>query len=311
MFCDALDVAVLGAGLMGTCIAGELAYHGHRVKVYDRSRQALERASNVLEEHKEQLRREECMITRDFVGTVTLTEDLENAVRNARFIFEAVFEDLNVKQDLFESVSRICSQEAIISSNTIQLDVSMIASKAGYPERCIGIRFLYPVYGIPEVEITLARQTIQDSIQKVRQLLEGMGKTLFFRSGNTPLVLSHAQVESRKRAQRDRLRTMLQDGHAPHVQLPSLGHGGTGSYVGQQDGNTANRATVPPPAQQAAEAGPQNECVVCMDSARDTLLVPCHHLCVCSTCADTLKQDQGFCPVCRQNFTGVIRVYQP
>ena len=49
------------------CFTGELAYHGHRVKVYDRSRQALERASNVLEEHKEQLRREECMITPNFV----------------------------------------------------------------------------------------------------------------------------------------------------------------------------------------------------------------------------------------------------
>jgi len=36
-------------------------------------------------------------------GTVTFTEDLENAVRNAVFVFEAVFEDLNVKQDLFES----------------------------------------------------------------------------------------------------------------------------------------------------------------------------------------------------------------
>ena len=49
------------------CFVGELAYHGHRVKVYDRSRQALEKASNVLEEHKKQLRREECMINRDFV----------------------------------------------------------------------------------------------------------------------------------------------------------------------------------------------------------------------------------------------------
>ena len=46
---------------------------------------------------------------------------------------------------------------------------------------------------------------------------------------------------------------MLQDGHAPHVQLPSLGHGGTGSYGSQQDLNTANRATVPPPEQQAGE----------------------------------------------------------
>jgi len=67
MYRNAQEVTVLGAGLMGTCIAGELAYHGHRVKVYDRSRQALERASNVLEEHKEQLRREECMITPNFV----------------------------------------------------------------------------------------------------------------------------------------------------------------------------------------------------------------------------------------------------
>jgi len=137
-----------------------------------------------------------------------------------------------------------------------------------------------------------------------------MGKTLFFRSGNTPLVLSHAQVESRKRAYRDRLRTMLQEGHAAHVQLPSLGHGGTGSYVGQQDGNAANGAMIAPPEQQAAE-DPQNECVVCMDSIRDSLLVPCHHLCVCSTCADTLKEDQGICPVCRQNIIGVIRVYHP
>ena len=39
----------------------------------------------------------------------------------------------------------------------------------------------------------------------MRQLLEGMGKTLFFRSGNTPLVLSHAQVESRKRGRQTAL----------------------------------------------------------------------------------------------------------
>lgn len=47
---------------------------------------------------------------------------------------------------------------------------------------------------------------------------------------------------------------MLQEGHAAHVQLPSLVHGGTGSCVGQQDGNAANGAMmIPPPEQQAAE----------------------------------------------------------
>lgn len=219
-----------------------------------------------------------------------------------------------MKQNLFEIVSQICGQGAIISSNTIQLDMSEIASKADYPQRCVGIRFLYPVYGIPEVEITLAGQTCQDSIQKVRQLLEGMSKTLFFRSGNTPLVLSHTQVEERKKAQRDRLRSLLQHGHARSVQAPNLGHGGFHSAsLSHQESNVANVATVHHPEQASADpdASLQNECVVCMDSTRDSLLVPCHHLCVCSTCADTLKEDQGLCPVCRQNIADVIHVYQP
>lgn len=308
MFRDTQEVAVLGAGLMGTCIAGELAYHGHRVKVYDRSSQALEQAHNVLEEHKDKLRREELMITRNFVGTVTFLNELENAVRNASFIFEAVFEDLNVKQNLFESVSRICRKETIMSSNTIQLDVSEIASKTCNPECCLGIRFLYPVYSIPEVEITLARQTNQDSIQKVRQFLEGMGKTLFFRSGNTPLVLNHAQVEERKRGQRQRLRTLLQDGHAPALRVPNLGHAG---HVGMHSNHNPPQQPLQDSGTSEASLGPQNECVVCMDSTRDSLLVPCHHLCVCMTCANTLERDHGSCPICRQNITGVIQVYQP
>ena len=70
MYRDAQDVAVLGAGLMCTCIAGELAYYGHRVKVYDRNGQALERASQVLEEQKDKLRREELMITRNFLVSI-------------------------------------------------------------------------------------------------------------------------------------------------------------------------------------------------------------------------------------------------
>ena len=46
---------------------------------------------------------------------------------------------------------------------------------------------------------------------------------------------------------------MLQDGHAAYVQLPSLGHGWTGSYFGQQDVNAANEATAHAPEQRAAE----------------------------------------------------------
>ena len=61
-------------------VVGELAYHGHRVKVYDRSSQALEQAHNVLEEHKDKLRREELMITRNFVVRVFMGVHREGGI---------------------------------------------------------------------------------------------------------------------------------------------------------------------------------------------------------------------------------------
>ena len=71
-------------------------------------------------------------------GTVTFTEDLENAVRNARFIFEAVFEDLNVKQDLFESRLIIYEINSSISptmfwcKSVLQTEESFISETVTY-----------------------------------------------------------------------------------------------------------------------------------------------------------------------------------
>jgi len=83
---------------------------------------------------------------------------------------------------------------------------------------------------------------------------------------------------------------MLQDGHAAPVQVPSLGHGGTCSYVGQQDGNTANGTTVPPPEQRAVEG------IVfvftCEYSSPLLFRVASNHSCVGSTGDDTVEPTQ-------------------
>lgn len=42
-----------------------------------------------------------------------------------------------------------------------------------------------------------------------------------------------------------------------------------------------------------------NECVVCLSDLRDTLILPCHHLCLCNSCADTLRYQASNCPICR------------
>ena len=56
--------------------------------------------------------------------------------------------------------------------------------------------------------------------------------------------------------------------------------------------------------------GPEWECAVCMDKQRDSVLCPCHHMCVCVSCANTLKESCGQCPICRQQITEIIHVFQ-
>ena len=99
-------------------------------------------------------------------GQILLISRLEEAVRDADFIFEAVVDDLNVKMDVFERVSQCCKPSAVIATNTIRLNVSSIAERAAYKERTLGLRFLFPVYYIPEVEITPSPKTSGDTIER-------------------------------------------------------------------------------------------------------------------------------------------------
>lgn len=49
------------------------------------------------------------------------------------------------------------------------------------------------------------------------------------------------------------------------------------------------------------------ECVVCLSDVRDTLILPCRHLCLCNTCADTLRYQANNCPICRLREYGPLR----
>ena len=50
------------------------------------------------------------------------------------------------------------------------------------------------------------------------------------------------------------------------------------------------------------------ECVVCMSDMRDTLILPCRHLCLCNTCADSLRYQANNCPICRAPFRALLQI---
>ncbi|XP_078001048.1 putative 3-hydroxybutyryl-CoA dehydrogenase [Glandiceps talaboti] len=286
-------IAVIGCGLMGTKIAGDMAYHGHRVKIYDQNAAALDAFHANLEDDKLELKNEGLMTHPNFLGQVLCISRLEETVQDADYIFEAVIDDLEIKQDLFERISHLCSPTAILSSNSLRLDMEKVIERAAYKERIMGLRFLHPVYAIPEVEVTTTKDTSTENVEKVRQFLESLGKTLFFRSGREPLILSDSQIESRKMARREQIRRQRGLMGRPDINMPQLGH--MGNLAPPQDDELATLN--------------DRDCAICMDRQRDCLLCPCHHLITCMECAKSLLNRKDFCPICRKDITEIVRVF--
>jgi hypothetical protein len=284
-------IAVIGCGLMGIKIAGEFANYGHQVRLYDSNKAKLDQAYEQIEADKHQMREEGLLPHRNFIGQILCLSSLEETVSNAEFIFEAILEDLGQKQLLFEKISDFCPVTSIIASGTLRLDTTLIAEHTLVPERTMGLRFLYPVYCIPEVEITPNKYTVNAAIDMVRSLLERMGKTLFYRSGGEPLVLTEDQRDERKKAHLEKIRPRF--GGPANGSIPALLHYGT-MNASQDDMYVPNA---------------ERDCAICMDQPRDSLLCPCHHLVTCNNCAKSLLSRRDGCPICRKEISEIIRVY--
>ncbi|GFT70976.1 3-hydroxybutyryl-CoA dehydrogenase [Nephila pilipes] len=253
-----VKVTVIGGGCLGVKIIGELAFHGHEVRVYDRSPERLDYVRLRVQDEKALLAEDGLLPPSGFVGDVLYISRLEEAVRSSDFIFEAVPEDLALKQDLFEWVSQCCKSDAVIATNSMTLNIDQIAERASHKERCIGVRYLYPVYCIPEVEIVPSTLTSLITLDKVRQFLSRMGKVAFFRSGKDPLVLTSKQREAKKA---EFIKNMRESK-------------GTVQKIPQTIPNLADKQILSKGADFELDehSGREKDCVVCMDEERNCML---------------------------------------
>ncbi len=171
-------IAVVGAGLMGHAIAQIFAVKGHEVILFDANAGALIDAiikirSNllVLSEHGYGLQ-EEIDRTIDRIKPV---DSLREAVTGARFVVEAVTENLEVKQNLFHEMEAYCSPITILATNTSVISISQIAAKTSSKERVVGTHFWNPPYLIPLVEVIGGRDTLAEVKDYTCNLLKSMG----------------------------------------------------------------------------------------------------------------------------------------
>ena len=96
---------------------------------------------------------------------------------DADLVIEAVFEDKQVKQDLFSRLHQVCGPDTILATNTSSIPIGRIAAKTGRPEKVIGMHFMNPVPVMKLVEVIPGIATSDETFQATWDLAEKFGKT--------------------------------------------------------------------------------------------------------------------------------------
>jgi 3-hydroxybutyryl-CoA dehydrogenase len=158
-----LTIAVIGTGTMGRGIVQVSAAGGMNVIAYDEkaggAQAAKDFTAKMLERNVEkgQMSPEAAKAAVDRISVATSLAE----VAKADVVVEAVFERLDIKQDLFEKLDAICPPTTILASNTSSLPVTAIAARTKHPERCAGLHFFNPVPLMRLVEVIPGLKTAE------------------------------------------------------------------------------------------------------------------------------------------------------
>ncbi|HEX4729101.1 MAG TPA: 3-hydroxyacyl-CoA dehydrogenase family protein [Jatrophihabitans sp.] len=172
-------IAVIGAGLMGSGIAQVSAVAGLDVVLRDITDQALQTGMAGIEKSlnrfasKGKLTEAEVEAALQRISTTT---DLD-AAADADIVIEAAFENLQVKQQLFTDLDRICRAQTVLASNTSAIPITQIAAATDRPESVVGTHFFSPVPMMALCELVRGYKTSDETLATARAFAEQVGKT--------------------------------------------------------------------------------------------------------------------------------------
>jgi 3-hydroxybutyryl-CoA dehydrogenase len=175
----AKKLAVIGAGLMGAGIAQVSAQAGYEVVLRDVTDEALARGRDTIAASYARFTAKGKITAEDAeaaLARITTTTDLD-AVADADLVVEAVFERIDVKQEIFRALDRLVRDDAILASNTSAIPITKIAAVTGSPERVVGTHFFSPVPMMQLCELVRGYKTSDETLARAREFAESTGKT--------------------------------------------------------------------------------------------------------------------------------------
>jgi 3-hydroxybutyryl-CoA dehydrogenase len=171
-------IGVVGAGTMGNGIAQVAARAGYTTIMHDMRDEFLQRGLAAIDKSLQRdvdKQRLDAPGKQAIVERIRTTTDLE-AFREASFVVEAVVENLAIKTEVFKSLDRITSPDAILASNTSSISITKLAAATSRPDRVIGMHFMNPVPVMKLVEVIRGIATSDETYERVRTLSEKMDK---------------------------------------------------------------------------------------------------------------------------------------
>ncbi len=172
-------VAVVGAGMMGHGIALHCAIAGASVTLTDRDPARLESALKWMEGDLRILREHGLAPSESpspLAERLSLVASVEEAAAEARFVFEAVYEDLDAKQGVFRVLDEHASPQAVLATTTSSLRVADIATAVADPGRVLGAHWANPPHILPLVEVVLGPATSEETHIALLAFLKKIGK---------------------------------------------------------------------------------------------------------------------------------------
>lgn len=172
-------LAVIGAGLMGSGIAQVAAQAGWSVVLRDLDDAATGRGLAGIEKSLAKFASKGTISEADAAGAlgrVTTTTDLD-AAADADIVVEAVFEQLDVKQEVFRALDGICKDGVVLATNTSAIPVTQIAVATQRPEAVVGTHFFSPVPMMKLCELVRGYKTSDETLATAKAFAEEVGKT--------------------------------------------------------------------------------------------------------------------------------------
>ena len=176
------SVIVVGSGLMGSGIAQVCAQSGISVMLYDTSAEALETAKQKIAwsvdkfVEKRKLAEDKNTILKRITTSDTI-EGLADVELAPDIAIEAVFENIDIKHDIFKSLDALCPEKTLIASNTSSIPMTELAAVTGRPDRVLGLHFFSPVPMMMAVEVIKGTLTTEKTAQTGKKFVEQIGKT--------------------------------------------------------------------------------------------------------------------------------------